>query len=87
MNQRPGAPAVHYRFAQGIVSIYVDEVLRLQAPWPGPIPAYPETDGTIKQWAQCLEADDCDDMAALAEAAARLVEQGFRQDSDHVWRR
>lgn len=80
-------PAVRYRFENGKVQIYVDDNLRLDAPWTGPKPSFPETNSTLKKWADDLIADDSDDHVTATGGTARLVDNGFTQGDDNVWRK
>jgi hypothetical protein len=78
------APAIRLRFLPGKVQIFVDDVLRLEAPWNGP-EATLETDQRLKQWASNLQSDSPDSNAI--DGISSLVAAGFKQDDDGIWRR
>ena len=84
-NRMENAPAIQFKFAQGKVQIYVDNVLRLETDWPGP-PETSETNPLLKRWATNL-TEDSDESSEGIGGTAGLVGEGFAQGPDNVWRR
>ncbi|MGA8368190.1 MAG: hypothetical protein WB716_12815 [Candidatus Acidiferrales bacterium] len=81
-------PAVRLRFVDERVQIYVDDVLRLDAPYQySPVKPTLETDAQLKRWADCLIKDDSDASREMVLAGSELITDGFKQGVDNVWRR
>ena len=80
--------AIKLEFANGLVQIYVDGVLRLEAQYrSGVVAPTLETDSQLRRWADYLSKYNSDDSAARFFGKSSLEADGYKQRKGGVWRR
>ena len=80
--------AIKLELANGMVQVYVDNVLRLETHYKfSAVAPTLETDSQLKRWADYLGKTNSEDSAARFFGKSALEADGFSQGRDGVWRR